>query len=158
MMDPWIRRVEDYIDQLQSLVDEVDAIFQQTQVDVTKPEPESVQESAARLQDRLGDLERKVAERDQLLRADDAPSSGLTLIEKLGNSNHHELAERAERVAQQIGLAHQQSMSLFVCQFHLANLTTDLVRILTGADQPATYGGSGTSRLTPQGGLFNESA
>ncbi len=157
-METWARRVETYMDQLQGLVDEVDVIFEQANVDPSKLDPISVQESTANLQEKLSSMEQKVADREELLRADGAPSGGLTLYDKLSDSNEFELAERADRLADQISLTHQRAMSRFVCQFHLSNLTTDLVRILTGSDGPATYGGPGTTPIVPQGGLFNESA
>ncbi len=157
-MEIWAHRVEAYMDQLQSLVDQVDAIFEQTNVDSSKLDPTETEESTASLQEKLNSLEQKVADREELLRTDDAPSVGLTLFDKLSDLNEFELAERADHLAEQISLTHQRAMSRFVCQFHLSNLTADLVRILTGSEQPATYGGSGTRQIVPQGGLFNESA
>lgn len=157
-MEIWAGRVEAYMDQLQGLVDEIDSIIEQTSVDPGKLDPTNVQGSTENLREKLGELERKVADREELLRSDDAPSIGLTLYDKLSDSNEFELAERADRLADQISLTHQRAMSRFVCQFHLSNLTTDLVRILTGADAPATYGGPGTVPIVPQGGLFNKSA
>ncbi len=157
-MEIWAHRVETYMDQLQSLVDQVDVIFEQTNVDSSKLDPTNTEEATANLQEQLSSLEQKVADREELLRADDAPSGGLTLYDKLSEVNEFDLAERADRLAEQISLTHQRAMSRFVCQFHLSNLTTDLVRILTGSDGPETYGGPGTASIVPQGGLFNESA
>ena len=157
-METWDRRVEAYMDQLQGLVDQIDVIFEQTNVDSSQGDPTNTEESTANLEEKLTSLEQKVADREELLRADDAPSVGLTLFDKLSDLNEFDLAERADRLAEQISLTHQRAMSRFVCQFHLSNLTTDLVRILTGSEQPATYGGPGTTQIVPQGGLFNESA
>ena len=50
----------------------------------------------------------------------------------------------------------RRSVAIFVCQYHLSNLTTDLVRLMTGADQPATYGVVESTQPSPPGGLFNE--
>lgn len=155
---PWPQRVAIYIDQLQQLVEQVDRILQQTEVNVTKPTPAKTNESTGNLQVRLQALEQQIAERESLLHAADAPAMGLTLTEKLRGLDQIELVQAADRVSDRIQLAHQRSMSLFVCQFHLSNLTTDLVRVLTGGDIPATYGGPNAHVSTPQGGLFNKSA
>ncbi len=157
-MDAWTERVAVYVEHLEHLVDEVDRILQDTQVDVTRPAPTKTNEMTERLRLRLDELEQQIAERELLLRAADAPPTGVTLIQKLDHLNQSELARHADEVAERIQLAHQRSMSLFVCQFHLSNLTTDLVRVLTGGDYPATYGGRDTTLSTPQGGLFNKSA
>ena len=157
-MKAWIERTAEYIDQLEALVEQIDEQFQITQVDTTKVDATAVGEATIKLREGLVALEQKVADRDQLLRADDVPSRGTTLIEILTQSKEPMLAKRADQVAQQIGLTHQRAMSLFVCQFHLSNLTGDLVRIMTGADAPATYGGEKNAPLAPQGGLFNEAA
>lgn len=157
-MEAWTDRVEMYVDQLQDLVEEIESILQQTKVQSQGSDPVVVEELTERLRERLGELEKKVAQRDALLRSDQAPSSGITLIEKLVDADQHDLADRASDVAHQISNAHQQSTSLFVCQYHLSNLTTDLVRLIAGADRVTTYDGSGTAPPTPQGGLFNESA
>jgi len=157
-MGSWSDRVETYVDQLQDLVEEIDAILQQTNVESRGSSPATVQALTERLRGRLGELEQKVAHREELLRSEDAPSSGVTLTEKLDDAGQNDLADRAREVAQRIKKAHERSMSLFVCQYHLSNLTTDLVRLIAGADQVATYDGSGTAPPVPQGGLFNESA
>ncbi len=154
----WTQRVAIYIDQLEQLVDHVDHILQDTKVNVTRPTPAKTNESTESLRVRLQALEQKIAERELLLHAADSPAMGLTLIEKLRGLEQIDLAQHAVGVADRIQLAHQRSMSLFVCQFHLSNLTTDLVRVLTGGDIPATYGGPNTPVSTPQGGLFNKSA
>lgn len=157
-MESWTKRVERYVDQLQELVDEVDRILTETNVDSARQDPAVLQQLTERLYGQLEALEQKVAARDELLRAADAPESGMTLTEKLRHSNHAELAQRADHVAHRIADVHGQSMSIFVCQFHLSNLTMDLVRMLTGAEQTTTYGGVQVEASTPQGGLFNESA
>ncbi len=157
-MESWIQRVETYIDQLQDLVEQLQVILRTAQVDSRDQGPQAVQASTQRLREQLDALEQKVAQRDQLLRSNDAPASGLTLIQKLSDANQTDLAAHADRVAEQVTKAHQSSMSLFVCQYHLSNLTTDLVRLLTGAEQTTTYSGTGATAPLPQGGLFNKSA
>jgi septation ring formation regulator EzrA len=158
MMKPWTERVEQYLDQLQESVDEVDSILEETNVDSTRENPAVLQQLTERLYEQLEVLEQKVHARDGLLRAEDAPESGMTLTEKLSHANQPQLAQRADLVARRIADVHGQSMSIFVCQFHLSNLTSDLVRMLTGAEQTTTYGGVQADVSTPQGGLFNESA
>jgi len=157
-MESWTGRVETYMDQLQDLVEEIDVILQQTNVESRGSDPATVQALTERLGERLVELVQKVAHRDELLRSEDAPSSGTTLTEKLDDAEQNDLVDRAKEVAQRIKKVHERSMSLFVCQYHLSNLTTDLVRLLAGADQTTTYGGSGLASPVPQGGLFNESA
>ncbi len=151
-------RVESYVDQLQVLVDEVENLLIETKVDSSRQEPTVVKQSTEQLYVRLDDLEQSVAQRDTLLRADDAPQAGITLIEKLTHSGNSDLADQAKSVAQRIKQCHERSMSVFVCQFHLSNLTTDLVRLLTGAEQTMTYSRGDVEATVPQGGLFNESA
>jgi hypothetical protein len=157
-METWDLRVANYLDQLEELVFETDQILHAASVNPVRRDPTTAAGSMETLSDKLELLEQRVADREELLRAADAPPTGATLTEKLLASKHFQLAARADQIAEQISLAHQRSMSLFVCQFHLANLTADLVRILTGADYPATYGGRDRVQSTPQGGLFNKSA
>ena len=157
-MPSWTERVERYVDQLDDLVQQLSAVTDQIQVDQSKCDPQVVQAAADDLVGRLDELERKVAERDQLLKADDAPEAGITLVEKLRDSAQRPLADRCVVVGDRIADLHHRSIATFVCQYHLSNLTVDLVRLMTGADRPATYGVDEAGPPTPQGGLFNDAA
>lgn len=157
-MESWNDRVADYVSQLEQVVDEIDLCLQEHPVDSGQQTPADREGSSRYLQSRLAALETKVAQREALLRAADAPSAGLTIIQKLNMTGNKRLADRADQVAERIQDTYQRSVSLFVCRFHLSNLTSDLVRIMTGGDYPATYGGIDQSVQTPPGGLFNEAA
>jgi len=155
---PWHQRVSVYLDGLETVAAEISSILENSKVDTIAGDP-SVEQSTDRLREALGELETKIAAREELLKAADAPQSGSTLTEKLKRSDavgSDEVAARCERVAESISLANHRAVSLFVCQYHLADFGAEIIRLLSGADAPSTYGGSDQ----PSGGgtLFNEAA
>ena len=109
-----------------------------------------------------------VAQRESLLCDDDAPQRGASLAEKLRASvdfESHELASRCDLITRSLADSHHRAVSLFVCQFHLAELSNEIVGILSGTLASATYGPQGTTSQEPGtharsagggGGLFNE--
>ena len=120
----------------------------------------TVNEGTKRLAASLAELETRVAQREVLLRATDAPQSGLTLTAKLESSKDQRskmLGQRCELIGEMMAEINNQAVSLFVCQFHLANLTEDVVRIMAGVSEPTTYG-NGNKPETLGGNLFSESA
>lgn len=157
-MPTWTERTIRYLDQLAQLVDRIENQLQQTRISATGDGPQAVSSTASQLQQALGELEQTVADRHDLLIADDAPQVGDTLAKKLMSLAEAGLADQCERLGSRIADVHQQSVSVFVCQYHLADLTTDLVRLMTGASRPATYDRVENRPLTTPGGLFNESA
>jgi len=157
-MPTWTERTTAYLDQLAELVDQIDGHLQQTRIDPGAEAPGTVSVTTERLRQALGDLERVVAGRQNLLVADDAPEAGDTIAKKLTSLGEPELADRCSQLGTRIADVHHQAVSVFVCQYHLADLTTDLVRLMTGATEPATYGGDDNQPVSTPGGLFNEAA
>ena len=83
---------------------------------------DKVYEGTQRLAEALSDLEKKVTQRETLLRAEDAPASGLTLLEKLESLNYQRsdfLRQRGEMIAEMIADINNHAVSLFVCSFIL---------------------------------------
>jgi hypothetical protein len=162
----WSNRVECYLDELEECANTIDLILDETRVHAVAVKGREVDESTRQLQASLTTLETKIAERETLLHDADAPPEGLTLIAKLRSTLHvddERLARRCEQIAGTIELAHTRAVSLFVCQYHLADLTGNLVRIMTRTDKPQTYKAAGSSKKQdPQssrgGGLFDEAA
>lgn len=160
MSNTWPARVAIYLDQIEQIATTIELILEQTQLE-SSDDSAKVQESTEDLERALGGLEQKIAEREELLRAADAPARGATLAEKLlgtDSGQDSQLALRCQQIAGLIELTHQRAISIFVCQYHLSELSTELVRLMVGASVPATYGESSQASATPGGGLFNESA
>lgn len=162
----WSSRVERYLDELEQCANTIDLILDETRVQAVAVKTGEVDESTRQLQETLATLESKIAERETLLRDADAPPQGLTLVAKLRSSLHvddERLARRCEQIAGTIEMTHTRAVSLFVCQYHLADLTGSLVRIMTRTDTPQTYNASQTSHgkspgKSSGGGLFDEAA
>ncbi len=166
MNETWHTRVQTYVDELEQTAKTIDTILTQTRVDTTEVSAAGVEQSLGPLQAALIELEEKIAQREALLRDSDAPVRGLSLTEKLRGTLEIEderLARRCEAVANLMANAHQRAVSLFVCQYHLADFSTEIVRLLTGSDMPSTYQSptseqSGRGKPDVGGGLFNEAA
>ena len=170
----WLNRVEAYLDDLEVVADGLSRQIKQMQVDQVPASRNStgmqsgvdgslavtINEGTRKLAAALADLENRVAQREVLLRAADAPQSGLTLTEKLESSKDQRsrmLGERCALIGEMMADINNHAVSLFVCQFHLANLTDDVVRIMAGVSEPSTYG-NGHKPETLGGNLFSESA
>jgi len=169
----WLERVAAYLDELERVTQalstqiqrvEVEQLAQSTTVTSAATEGEmsdpEVDDCIPALAACLCDLEEKVSQRELLLRATDGPEDGMTLSEKLaalGDRRSLALQERCTSVAEVIADINNRAVSLFVCQFHLANLTDEIVRIMAGVTEPKTYC-TGTKQTALGGNLFNESA
>ena len=170
----WLNRVEAYLDDLELAADGLARQMKQMKVDQVPPPRNgsdsqggidgslavSVNAATEQLAVCLSEMEGKVAQRDVLLRATDAPQPGLTLSEKpeaVRDPRGRGLHQRCELISEMMADVNNHALSLFVCQFHLANLTDDVVRLMAGVAEPTTYGNS--SKPNSLGGnLFNESA
>ena len=160
MSGTWRERVEKYVDHVEQIATSIHEILETTKVETSQVETESVEGSMNRLRQELAKLEDKIVERETLLNAADAPAKGCSLTEILNSGRHVDdarLAKRCVDVARQITEANQRAISLFVCQFHLADLSGELIRVLTRTLPPPTYETKGTPDATG-GGLFNEAA
>ena len=170
----WLNRVEAYLDDLELAADGLARQMKQMKVDQVPPPRNgsdsqggidgslavSVNAATEQLAACLSELEGKVAQRELLLRATDAPQAGLTLSEKLEHVKDPRgrgLHQRCELISEMMADINNHALSLFVCQFHLANLTDDVVRLMAGVPEPTTYGNSSKPE-TLGGNLFNESA
>ena len=161
MSNAWPERVGIYVEQVEQIALTIELILDQTQLESSGGDSGKLQESTADLEQSLVKLEQKIAEREELLRDPDAPVRGVTLVEKLrgtGRDQDAQLAGRCEQIAGLIESTHHRAISSFVCQYHLSELSTELVRLMVGASLPATYGASIEANTPPGGGLFNESA
>lgn len=160
----WTGRVETYVETLDLLSEKIDLILDETRMGTLGAKDQQINESTEQLQVALAEMEEMVASRDVLLRADDAPDDGTTLTEKLKSTFHIDdarLAKRCKEVSEKIKLTHERAMALFVCQFHLADLTNDILKTISGSQTPDTYkkdSNGSQHRPLGQGGLFDEAA
>lgn len=163
----WSDRVSDYVDELADVAETIDLILDETRVRTIGLQPGEVDASTQSLAAAIGQLEAMVERRDALIRDPDAPQDGLSLSEKLLRTRRIEdarLARRCGEVAQIIETTHSRATALFVCQFHLSHLQTELLQQLAGVTAPMTYQAGG--QATPphrhgdsaSGGLFNDAA
>jgi hypothetical protein len=161
MSDTWRTKVATYVDQLEEIAKSIDSILEQTQIDTLQVKCEQVDQSTSQLQQALIRLEEKIAQREGLLKAPDAPQQGLSLTEKLKGTRHIDdarLARRCEQLAALIASTNDRAIALFVCQYHLADCSSEIVRLISGNTAPATYDPSRRTPTRTSGGLFNESA
>ncbi|TWU45160.1 hypothetical protein Q31b_03310 [Novipirellula aureliae] len=163
----WHQRVRDYVDRLERVADSIERILSKSTVSTAALDHSDVTARSGELIEAVGELETLVAERESLLLDAEAPPYGTTLLEKL-HAPHRDrdnaLASRAKRVSEAVAISHQRALSLFVCQFHLASYTSDVVRMLSGTDTPPTYRASSNAygqkqpEQTGGGRLFNDAA
>lgn len=163
--ESWTQRVSDYVDDLVQITEAMDLILDETRVRTINLRPNEVDESTAKLAETISQLEAMVERRDVLLRDEDAPTSGLSLSEKLLSSRRIEdarLAKRCGEAAEQIKTTHQRANALFVCQYHLTQFQSEMLDRLAGVAAPPTYGKpsakSGQKQNRGGGELFNEAA
>lgn len=162
MTTSWHQRVADYTDQLEATATQIDTLLQQCRVDTENVRSDAVQATMQQLTTQLGSLEEMVAKREELLEADDAPRSGHTLTEKLQSSRNTDdarLAARCKKIAHLVADVNHRAISIFICQYHLADFGNHLIRIVAGEETKPTYKTDGRKDdHGPGGGLFNEAA
>jgi hypothetical protein len=165
MSKPWRNRVSAYLDRLEQIASTIESNLEQTHVDTAAADADQVERGISGFKTDLQELEMMIAQRQELLEADDAPARGTSLKEKLLSTYQPEdqgLAGRCQQVSRLIADVNAKAISLFVCQFHLSDLSAEILRLISGAS-PSTYTTSdrefpGQRRADQQGGLFNESA
>ena len=159
MNDVWTHRVRDYLDELEELSFVMQGLFEKTQVETSDGNPGRIQDSVLALEAKLVDLETKVAQREELIHDPQVPGQGVSLQQILRASDqpeHVQLASRAEEVAQTVSETNHHAIALFVCQFHLQDCSSHILRLLSHDTLRPTYHRDGA---TPRGGgLFNKSA
>lgn len=159
----WFARVETYLDEIEPLVAGLDQMLQTMRVETSEMNPEAVQHGHAQLMEALSTLEQKIAQREELLCSEEAPQRGATLTEKLlqsGSASSRLLSDRCRSTSAKIASVNQRAVALFVCQFHLSQLSGEIIRLLAGQTAPTTYQSPSRqqSRENLGGGLFNEAA
>jgi hypothetical protein len=159
----WYSRVQSYLDDLEGIARQIDQTLEQTGVETKRLDAAEVEQANSRLLEALAALESKVDQRQSLLSAADAPKLGTVLTEKLqrcGEPAGEILVARCRSVSDMISSINQRAISLFVCQFQLAQLSTDIIRLLAGQDAPATYNAPTRAEKPGDlaGGLLDEAA
>lgn len=160
---PWQQRLANYLDHLEICIDRLDQTLQQLPLGSGRGEPQRLEQVHEQLLESLQTLESLIAQRAELIGAADTPAAGDSL-QAILNGCHGEpaqqLAARCRRVAKRVATSHDESVARFVCQFHLAEVSQDLICLIRGIPGPRQTYGNGQSQ--PQGGaaggtLFSES-
>lgn len=160
LMDPWLDDVANYLLQLGETASRLEASVQ-TIRDLTRDGAfGALHEATIGLANEMTEAERLLEQRQRLLQRRDAPAGFRTLTAALRllsadddprSSDAAALANRCEALGTQIDLVREQALALFVCQYHLADTTAHLLRLLLpGSDQSGTYGR--TSATAARGG------
>jgi hypothetical protein len=157
----WIREVQGYVEKLGSSADQLDRLLKQCRVDTENVETTKLQVVVQQVSEHLAVLEDLVARREELLELSDAPQRGHTLTEKLESmeEDHGPLLERCNQVSRLVADVNHRAVSLFVCQFHLAEFGNQLIRIVAGEEATGTYSVDGSEPDPgPGGGLLDDVA
>jgi len=164
MSKAWTARVSAYLDNLEFCVDRLNEALDEMRLGTKSLEVTRLDGSHRQLADALQTLESLIAARQELIQAEDAPGKGLTLRDILGTSQDtlsRGLSDRCQSLAKDIDFSRERAVSLFVCQFHLADLSENVLALLRGVDGPrATYHNSADVRRPAGAGgsLLNKSA
>lgn len=158
----WSDQVSRYVEDLSILVDQIDSQLDDLRLSTIEAGPSKIEPSLIRLAEGLQQLENMVVRRETLLRDQFAPPSGLTLSEKLLSTrilDDSRLARRCGEVASAVAMVNTRATSLFVCHYHLHEITAEMVRTVTGDKRSQTYGRGGDDELSPpSGGIFDDAA
>jgi len=162
MAQSWHDRVKEYVDELEAAAKQIDALLHKCRIDTENVQSDEVQSTMQRLTTQLAALENMVVKREELLESDEAPSRGHTLTEKLQTTRSSEdarLAKRCGDVAHLVADVNHRAISIFICQYHLAEFGNQLIRIVAGEEAKPTYKMDGGKEDHGRGGgLFNEAA
>lgn len=160
----WTTRVSDYLDQLEDCVERLNDSLDEMRTGTKQLEIGQVDQSRHRLAAALKDLELLIATREDLIRAADAPTQGMTIREILGKQGDdfsQSLAQRCKQISKDVDASRERAVALFVCQFHLADLSQSLLALLRGTpSRQSTYdNASDVRRPADMGGsILNKSA
>lgn len=164
MKSSWIERVGEYLDSLEVCVERLNESLDETRVGTTTLDTTRVGGGTDRLSACLKELERLIAERQQLLEAEDSPMRGVSLRDVLNRCSLDgaaTMADRCHRISQDVEMSRERAVALFVCQFHLGDMSTHLLALLrSGADHGSTYerGKTEVKRSEVGGSVFNRAA
>ncbi len=154
----WNQRVSVYLDKLETATESIDLILDDMHLSTKNVDSEKLAASTQALMQSIETLANLIQQREVLLRDTDSPQHGTTLVDKLLSTHQSEdarIARRCQKIAGTVETTHHRAMSIFVCQYHLAVLSSDLVRMLSGERTPPTYA---KRQASHRGGLFNEAA
>lgn len=160
----WVERVSDYLDQLQNCVERLDDALDEMRMGTKRLEMSQIDQSQHHLAAALADLESLIAAREELIHATDAPASGMTIREILKQQDDafsQSLSQRCQKLSKDVDLSRERAVALFVCQFHLADLSQSLISLFRGTPGgQSTYSDSSAAqRPTNMGGsILNKSA
>ena len=161
MSHSWISKVQDYVEKLGSTADQLERLLKQCRVDTENVETTEVRSVVQQVSEHLNVLEDLVARREELLASCDAPQRGHSLTEKLQlmEEDHDPLLGRFDQVSRLVADVNHRAVSLFVCQFHLAEFGNRLIRIVAGEEATGTYCVDGSEFAPgPGGGLLDDVA
>lgn len=160
----WTDRVSDYLDQLEGCAVRLDDALDEMRLGSRRIEMDQLDQAHQSLANALGELESLIAAREELIHADDAPGPGNSIRDILKNQRDDvskAIAERCHRVSRGLETSRERAIALFVCQFHLAELSQSLLSLFRGdTGHLLTYcNGAEARRPTASGGnLLNKSA
>jgi len=164
MANSWLERVDEYLEVLQHCVENLDNALDNTRLGTTTLNTAQVHAGTEHLSECLKELEALIAERRILLDADDAPLRGVSLrdvLNRCSDPGAEKLAARCQQLSRSVDLSRERAVSLFVCQFHLGDLSSHLLALLrSGADHGSTYqrGIAEIKRNDGGGSVFNKAA
>jgi len=164
MFNSWMERVGEYLEILQQCIENLDEALDNTRIGTTTLNAPQVGEGTQHLSKCLEELESLIAERKVLLDADDAPLRGVSLRDVLNrcmDPDAERLAARCQQLSKSVDQSRERAVSLFVCQFHLGELSSHLLALLrSGADHGSTYqrGIAEIKRNDGGGSVFNKAA
>ena len=159
-MDAWLDDVADYLLQLSETTARVDASVQTIRDLTSDGAFGALHEATIGLAQEMTETERLVEQRQRLLQRPDAPAGYRTLTAALQQAAADDgprsaeaaaMAEQCQTLGGQLDLVREQALALFVCQYHLADTTAHLLRLLLpDSDRAGTY--SRTPATAPRGG------
>jgi 16S rRNA G1207 methylase RsmC len=160
----WHQRVALYLDDLHNCIEQLNEALYAMRAATTDRVLPQLELSQRRLAETLKSLELMISARHELITAGDAPAAGQSLREILksaGGKDSDELAARCKQLAKEVELSRERAVAVFVCQFHLSDLSGHLLTLLRGVPSPnATYqqGGAVRRPIAGSGSLLNQSA
>lgn len=164
-MDAWLKQLKLYLDQLEATAGELQATIDTTRKLTRDGAFATLPEANASLQAGLTAMEQLLEQRRGLLDELPSPDQCYSLRDALrvvaGQSSHRAVAQalqsRCERIERQIDGVREDSLSLFVCHYHLADTATHFLQLLF-PDRLRSETYDRETRIGQGGGLLDKSA
>ncbi|QDS95574.1 hypothetical protein FF011L_43720 [Roseimaritima multifibrata] len=162
----WYEDLTEYLDQMETAVGELNAAVQTTRGLTKDGAFASLPEATVGLRLGLDQLEKLLEHRSALLSrvASDRPVYSLrdALRQAPADADEltlaSELLDRCQKLSSEIDLVREEALSLFVCQYHLADTTSHFLRLLLPSTaRPQTYNRQPAGQVTG-GGLLDEAS